>query len=132
MSLQSLWSSAMAMEGSVAVWRCPREDKIHFLADLSESPSKGRIDLQNTEPGFLVSPFMNPEGNETIFLNADVYGVHMSDGTWNMDHGEDAFRQAQCSINYHLNTKPDTEISGEKDHFIKILKSKFIIMEFRF
>ena len=129
MSLQSLWSSAMALEGSVAVWRCPREDKIHFLADLSESPSKGRIDLQNTEPGFLVSPFMNPEGNETIFLNADVYGVRMSDGTWNMDHGEDAFRQDQCSINYHLNTRPDTEISGEKDHFIKMVEDGITAIE---
>jgi isochorismate synthase len=119
----------MALEGSVAVWRCPREDKIHFLADLSESPSKGRIDLQNTEPGFLVSPFMNPEGNETIFLNADVYGVRMSDGTWNMDHGEDAFRQAQCSINYHLNTRPDTEISGEKDHFIKMVEDGITAIE---
>jgi len=53
MKLKSLWSSAMALNGSVAVWRCPREDKIHFLVDLSESPSKGRIDLKNTKSGFL-------------------------------------------------------------------------------
>ncbi|SVC15502.1 uncharacterized protein METZ01_LOCUS268356, partial [marine metagenome] len=35
MKLKSLWSSAMALNGSVAVWRCPREDEIHFLVDLS-------------------------------------------------------------------------------------------------
>jgi len=67
MDLKSLWSATMAQSGSVAVWRCPREQTLHFLGDFSESPAKGRIDLQKTEMGFIVSPFMNPEGNETFF-----------------------------------------------------------------
>jgi isochorismate synthase len=79
--LKNLWSAVMAKNGSIAVWRCPRENVIHFLADLSESPEKGRINLQNVEQGFLVSPFMNPEGNETLFLRSDVYANRMGNGS---------------------------------------------------
>ena len=120
--LKNLWSSAMAKNGSVAVWRCPRENSIHFLADLSKLPAKGRIDLQNVEQGFLVSPFMNPEGNETLFLRSDVYANRMENGSWKMVHGTptNSVQEGSTAISYHLNTRPDTEISGEKDHFIKM------------
>jgi len=88
MNLQSLWSSAMAMNGSVAVWRCPRDEKAYFLADYSEFPAKGRIDLQNTESGFIVSPFMNPEGNETLFLKVDIFATTDENGNWDVEKGE--------------------------------------------
>ena len=122
--LKNLWSSAMAKNGSVAVWRCPRENSIHFLADLSKLPAKGRIDLLNTEQGFLVSPFMNPEGNETLFLRSDVYANRMENGSWKMVHGTptNSVQEGSTAIPYHLNTRPDTEISGEKDHFIKMVE----------
>ena len=122
--LKNLWSSAMAKNGSVAVWRCPRENSIHFLADLSKLPAKGRIDLLNTEQGFLVSPFMNPEGNETLFLRSDVYANRMENGSWKMVHGTptNSVQEGSTVIPYHLNTRPDTEISGEKDHFIKMVE----------
>ena len=124
LNLKKLWSSVMAKNGSVAVWRCPRENVIHFLADLSESPEKGRIDLQNVEQGFLVSPFMNPEGNETLFLRSDVYANRMGNGSWEMVHGTptNSIQEGLTAIPYHLNTRPDTEISGEKDHFIKMVE----------
>jgi len=122
--LKNLWSAAMAKNGSVAVWRCPRENSIHFLADLSKLPAKGRIDLLNTEQGFLVSPFMNPEGNETLFLRSDVYANRMENGSWKMVHGTptNSVQEGSTAIPYHLNTRPDTEISGEKDHFIKMVE----------
>ena len=122
--LKNLWSAAMAKNGSVAVWRCPRENSIHFLADLSKLPAKGRIDLQDVEQGFLVSPFMNPEGNETLFLRSDVYANRMENGSWRMVHGTptNSIQEGSTAIPYHLNTRPDTEISGEKDHFIKMVE----------
>ena len=122
--LKNLWSAALSKNGSVAVWRCPRENSIHFLADLSKLPAKGRIDLQDVEQGFLVSPFMNPEGNETLFLRSDVYANRMENGSWRMVHGTptNSIQEGSTAIPYHLNTRPDTEISGEKDHFIKMVE----------
>ena len=126
MDLKSLWWNAMAMNGSVAVWRCPREKSIHFLADLSDSSLKGRIDIQKTELGFVVSPFMNPEGNETLFLKSDILAVGSNDGIWGRVRGEGAMGDGKWYMEnektpYHLNNRPDTEISGEKNHFIKMV-----------
>ena len=141
MDLKSLWSATMAQSGSVAVWRCPREQTLHFLGDFSESPAKGRIDLQKTEMGFIVSPFMNPEGNETLFLKADILAVTDENGNWNVEKGEtrrhgDPETSSGCKhtekINissYHLNTRLDTEISGKKSHFIQMVKNGIIAIE---
>jgi len=130
--LKNLWSTAMAKNGSIAVWRCPRENAIHFLADLSESPAKGRIDLQNTEQGFLVSPFMNPEGNETLFLKSDILAFTDDNINWTIQNGEPKSHgntEKNTKTPYHLNTRPDTEISGEKDHFIKMVEDGITAIE---
>lgn len=120
-SLKDLWSYAVTLNGSVAVWRCPRDEQIYFLADFSDSPVKGRINLQNVDLGFVVSPFMNPEGNETLFLKSDILAVCIN-GKWKIEKGE--IKQSGISSkSYHLNTRPDTEISGEKSHFIKMIEN---------
>jgi len=138
-SLKTLWSAAMKQNASVAIWRCPREKQIHFLVDFSPTPTKARMDLQKSEMGFAVSPFMNPEGNETLFLKADVYLTMLEDGEWNIENGkwkmergteiEKYFREFENQSNsndktpYHLNIRPDTEISGEKSHFIRMVEN---------
>jgi len=133
-SLKTLWTSAIKANGACAIWRCPREKSVHFLANLSDSPAKGRIDLQKTQQGFVVSPFMNPEGNESLFLRGDIYAVAFNGGRWEMEDGagkmengrsgmEDSGSTGSASIPYHLNTRPDTEISGKKSHFIEMVEN---------
>ena len=80
-TLKALWTSAIKANGSVAIWRFPRKEQVHFLADLSDTLTKGRIDLQNKKPRFVVSPFMNPEGNETLFLKSDILAACVN-GEW--------------------------------------------------
>ncbi len=137
--MRDFWIAAMKQNASVALWRCPREKYIHFLADLSPGSTKGRLNLQKCKKGFAISPFMNPEGNETLFLKADVHIALMEDGTWKMEDGrwdmEDETKlekywaevEKQSKSNektpYHLNIRPDTEISGEKAHFIKMVEN---------
>lgn len=125
-SLIDLWSSVIDENGSMAVWRCPNSNKIFFLADLSGKLSKGRINLQETAQGFVVSPFMNPEGNETLFLKSDILASTDEFGNWKLDIGELPNHGETEKINnlsYHLNTRPDTEISGEKNHFINMVEN---------
>lgn len=137
MSLQkeqlcNIWKAVIKAKASAVVWRCPREKQIHFLADLSPNLTKGRMDLQKCEMGFAISPFMNPEGNETLFLKADVHMNMMEDGTWNMEDesGMEKFwaevgnhSKSNDKMPYHLNFRPDTEISGEKSHFIRMVEN---------
>lgn len=133
LDVKSLWRAAMAKKGSVAVWRSPRETQVHFLTDLSSTPNKGRINLQKTDMGFVVSPFMNPEGNETLFLNADVFGTwNMADGSWQMlerSKNPELVSGENGKTPYHLNNRPDTEISGEKNHFIQMVEDGITAIE---
>ncbi len=144
--LCNFWRAAINTNASVALWRCPREKQIHFLADLSPDPKKRRLNLQKCEEGFALSPFMNPEGNETLFLKADIHMVLMEDGTWDMEHGrrkmghgtelekywievEKQSKSNDKTMPYHLNIRPDTEISGKKAHFIKMVGNGIAAIE---
>ena len=123
--LKSLWSNVIAKNGSAAVWRCPKGESTFFLADLSESLTKGRIDLQKTEQGFVVSPFMNQEGNKTLFLKSDIFAKTDKNGNWEVlknNHRTTENSEKNIKMHYHLNTRPDTEISGENSHFIKMVE----------
>ena len=129
-SLKALWTAAIKQNASVAVWRSPNDETVHFLCDFSSEPKKGWLDLQISSPGFVASPFISPEGNESLYLKADL---HMSLGLdlerkeefdnipelyW--DNVENA-RDKTESVPYHLNERPDTEISGKKEHFIQLV-----------
>ncbi len=130
-AFRDLWKAAIKLNASVAMWRLPASSSVHLLVDFSNIPAKGRLNLQTKEPGFAVSPFLSPEGNELIYLKADL---HMTFGGsrdkieesqnvpasfWSIVSGQ----KESATIHYHSNIRPDTEISGEKDHFIHMVKN---------
>lgn len=130
-ALRDLWKAAIKVNASVAMWRLPASGSVHLLVDFSNTPAKGRLNLQTKEPGFAVSPFLSPEGNELIYLKADL---HMTFGG-NRDRIEESQYVPESfwsevgskkddgfPTSYHLNIRPDTEISGKKDHFIRMVK----------
>jgi hypothetical protein len=130
--IKSLWLSVMAKKGSIAMWRCPNGERTFFLADISGSPSKGRIDLQTTDPGFIISPFMNPEGNETLFLKTDILASDGKNSNWKIEIGDPWGHESfgkNDKVPYHLNTRPDTEISGEKHILFKWFKMELWRLE---
>jgi isochorismate synthase len=123
-----LWKAAIHCQASVAVWRFPRRKTIHFLADFSKTISHARLDLQKAPAGFAVSPFLNPEGNESLFLKAQLYFTRSAQAEQLMETAEvpgvfwDLVDQNPFGASpYHLNVRPDTEISGKKDHFIQVV-----------
>jgi isochorismate synthase len=58
---------------SVALWRLPESDQIHLVTDLSSEISRIKADIERSDPGFIVSPFINPENRESIFIKAHVF-----------------------------------------------------------
>ena len=111
--LHSMWSEAISGNGSVAVWRLPHTDQIHFLADMSEQPSSGMLDIDKSGFGFAVSPFLNSDGSETLFLKDDVYAVFSADELCD-------FREPAA---YHVGSCLNIDVSGSREHFIKMVES---------
>ncbi|MFQ6677554.1 MAG: chorismate-binding protein [Fidelibacterota bacterium] len=130
-SLRGYWNSAMAQKASIAIWRLPNDDTVHFLCDFLSEPKKGRTDFRSSPPGFVISPFVSKEGNETLFLKANLHvtfsqgqsDITISDAVpesfWN---SMNETKPNHHPVHYHLNARPDTEISGKKNHFIQMVQ----------
>jgi isochorismate synthase len=70
---QALFQAAQEQNFSVAFWRLPQTTDIHFIADFSSKPNALKVDLEELHAGFAFSPFENPGGSYTYFINADLH-----------------------------------------------------------
>lgn len=79
-SRQYLWNSAKNLAFPTAIWRLPRQTEKHFLTSFSEIPQQAKIDFEELGAGFAFSPFVNPDGNKTFFLKADLHYIFNVNG----------------------------------------------------
>ncbi len=70
--IKALWMSCFQANAAIAVWKKPKSDTLYFLADFSSEPAKTRLELEGSLSGFAFSPFINPEGDQTLLLQADL------------------------------------------------------------
>ncbi|MEE8335578.1 MAG: chorismate-binding protein [Candidatus Neomarinimicrobiota bacterium] len=126
--LEQVWRAAINEKAAVALWRTPADTEVHLLADFSTSLLKGRLNLQKTEPGFAVCPFLSPEGNESLTLRPGLHLIYRG-GQLYQEKSIQLPRDFEAALGtglkqpipYHLNLRPDTDISGQKQHFIAMV-----------
>ncbi len=70
--IRRLFYQATAQNYSVALWSLPQQKDFNLLIDLGQEITMGKVELENTDPGFIVSPFLNDQGNKTQFLKANI------------------------------------------------------------
>lgn len=88
-SRQNLWNTAKNLAFPTAIWRLPRQTEKHFLTSFEEIPQQAKIDFEELGAGFAFSPFVNPDGGKTLFLNADLHYIfNASESTQNEDFRE--------------------------------------------
>lgn len=78
---QNLLNFYLARGASFAWWRLPQEQNAHLLIDFSGLPEKAKPIIEEMGTGFLISPFINPELEESILLQADI----LLETTWRDD-----------------------------------------------
>ena len=67
------WEAAQRLGFSAALWRLPRQHDKHLIVNFGEEITKTKIVLEDLPSGFAVSPFINPDGAESLFITADLY-----------------------------------------------------------
>jgi len=67
------WEAARKSGFSAALWRLPRQHDKHLVVNFGEEITKTKIVLEDLPSGFAVSPFINPDGAESLFIAADLY-----------------------------------------------------------
>lgn len=94
---QRTWSVA-AHEGlPAALWRLPRGHEKHLIVDLSGEVQRLKVDLEELPSGFVISPFVNPEGSQSRFLRADLYCRYSSDNELLEEGGSSSERLVEIS-----------------------------------
>lgn len=71
--IERRWSVAWQEGFPVALWRLPRSAEKHLIIDLSGEVQRLKVDIEELPAGFVISPFLNPDGEQSRFLRADLY-----------------------------------------------------------
>ncbi|MGA0559817.1 chorismate-binding protein [Larkinella sp. VNQ87] len=78
---QSIWQAAVLAGFPAALWRLPNQTARELIIDASGTVSTVSMELEELPMGFAVSPFLNPETEQTLFLKADFYWRFDENGT---------------------------------------------------
>ncbi len=81
----ALWAAAHQLGLPVALWRLPQSQTIQGVVDLSGKPQQTAVDLEELPSGFVVSPFVNPDTSQSLFLHADIHFTLEEDGSSETD-----------------------------------------------
>ncbi len=129
-SLSNLWSTAERGGYPAALWRLPRANEKQLIIDLSSEDRRTKVDLEELPAGFAISPFLNPEGDQTRFLRADLYFSFDSEehliaektspsaDFWRIQAFEDDAFEEVDAPDYNLSPIPlDLESLSEREKF---------------
>lgn len=101
-----LWSKALSFGYSAALWRLPKSSDKHLIIDTSGKVDRVKIDLEDTQPGFAFSPFLNPDGTQTLLIKADIYFRFDADNQWiedDLDMGRKLIRSIFLDDDFPIN-----------------------------
>ncbi|NJL14424.1 MAG: chorismate-binding protein [Microscillaceae bacterium] len=71
--LWHIWQTSQAQDVPLVFWRLPLAQEWHVLLDLRGPRMPQTLDWDDTRPGFLISPFLNPAFQKSYRLQADVH-----------------------------------------------------------
>lgn len=67
------WQAAHELGFAVALWQLPRKKDKQLIINFSAEIVKTKIVLEDLPAGFAISSFLNMEGNDSLFMEADLY-----------------------------------------------------------
>jgi isochorismate synthase len=79
---QTLWNAALTLGLPTVMWRLPKQNDKHFLTSFLKKPEQIKIEFEELGSGFAFSPFINPDGNDTYFLKADLHYIFSDVATY--------------------------------------------------
>jgi len=106
LQIQKIVAGAIKNRKSFAFWRKQGQLQLHGIVDLADSPVLDKSDLEDSKPGFLVSPFHNEHRSKNIRINADlVFRQTEEDSFFTMEpHPGVMSEQVDAFIGSALNT----------------------------
>ncbi|MCU0340092.1 MAG: chorismate-binding protein [Spirosomaceae bacterium] len=70
---QSGWQAGYDKGFAVALWRLPRQTDKRLIVNLNRDIPRVKANLEDLPAGFVVSPFLNLDATDSLFIEADLY-----------------------------------------------------------
>ena len=107
---RNIINQAFANNYAMAIWQLPFDEVQHCIVDFSGTPQKKHIDIEESVPGFAVSPFVNANLNTSFFIKADFQITFGGEG-WSMQ--ENTSTKHKYSASFLSNLEKDVEYSTD-------------------
>lgn len=72
-ALAAFYQAAVKHHLPVALWRYPQCQELQAVVDFTGAAQATKIDFTINQPGFAFSPFVNDEGQSTLFIRASLH-----------------------------------------------------------
>ena len=69
----SAWQSTRELGFAAALWRLPHQKDKHLIVNFGSALPRTRMTLDELPAGFAMSPFLNIDGDNSRFIEADLY-----------------------------------------------------------
>jgi isochorismate synthase len=79
LALKSILNASVKSSLPVAIWKRPHQTEINIMVSFEKAIEVSRLDLEQAEKGFVISPFHNHE-NPTLFLKSDIHFIFGAEG----------------------------------------------------
>lgn len=67
------WQAAYELGYAAALWQLPHQKDKQLIINFGAEIPKTKIVLEDLPTGFAISPFLNMEGDSSLFMEADLY-----------------------------------------------------------
>lgn len=130
--LDLLFLKGFSSGGSFALWRKPKSDRLEFLLDNEQNPSKVELAFEELPSGFIVHPFADQEDKKAFFIKSSEYfsfsleqEIALPD--WIKPSNSISQESIKSSIKKLLKEKSgvsfsQNEIAGEKTHYTSLVQ----------
>jgi isochorismate synthase len=102
--IEALFSTSLEQNKAIAVWRLPESEKYHAVADISPKIVRVKAIIEKSESGFIVSPFINKDNNDSLFIRADIF---YSSANHSVSYGKDISEKEKMAFIEKLGDRLD-------------------------
>lgn len=71
--LSDYWFRAYKTALPMALWRLPKQSQKQLIVGFEGDIPTKKVNFEELPTGFAISPFLNPDGEQTLFIEADLY-----------------------------------------------------------
>jgi isochorismate synthase len=125
--IEALFITSLEQNKAIAVWRLPESAAYHAVVDLSAEALRIKAEIEKSEPGFIVSPFVNKENSHSIFIRANVFYSSLNNS---LSYGEGVSENDKSIFNEMLEQSLEqpgkaASVKAEVPHLSEISRDTF-------